>query len=77
MTSNESNNLKRPVSVKTVIYAFVIIIVLLGPQFLNVIYPNNEYLTLITDGKGWYMYIGFLLLIFGILDFKHLINKKD
>ena len=77
MKTKEINNLQRPVTLKTVIYAFVIVIILLAPHFLNVIYPGNEHISLITEGKGWYAYIGVLLAIFGLLDFKYFNTKKN
>jgi len=74
--NKETNNLYRPVTFKIVLVAIVTIVVIIGPQILNVIYPNNEILQTITDGKGWYIYLGCCLIIAAILDFKYFKKPK-
>ena len=74
--NKESNNLKRPVTAKIAITAFILMGILIAPQLLNVIYPNIKIIQFITEGKWWYMYIGAILCIALILDLKYLKNNK-
>ena len=69
----EVNNLHRPVTLKIVVTAIVIMMALLAPQILNIMYPNHGIIQLIVEGKGWYAYMGFILVLATIFDF---INRK-
>ena len=75
--NKETNNLHRPVTFKIALFAIVTLIVLIGPHILNVMHPNNEILQIITDGKGWYIYLGIFLIIAAILDFKYFKKEKQ
>jgi len=69
------NNLHRPVTLKIAVTAIVIIIALITPQILNVIYPNHRIIQAITEGWGWYAYMGLLLILATAYDFMHFKKK--
>jgi len=74
--NKETNNLKRPVTVKIVFAAIISIIVVIGPHILNINYPNNELLQSIVNGNGWYIYLGGCLIVAAVLDFMYFKKKK-
>ncbi len=74
---NEKNNLQRPVTLKVVVASVLIISGILAPQILKVIYPHSDFLESITDGKGWYIYIGLLLIIAKFIDYKYFQKTKN
>lgn len=62
-------------TLKVVVTALIVVIGLLAPRFLGAIYPNSEYIQFITEGKGWYIYIGLFMLVGGLMEYKILKNK--